>query len=98
MAKRIKTGGRKKGTPNRSTMEIRSLLSSILCNEIERIPQYMEEIDPEKKLHLLIKLLPYIIPALPEKPDESTRGSDIDFIQHINDIAKAQKASKVYQV
>lgn len=88
MAKRNKTGGRQKGTPNRSTGEIRSLLSGILCKEIEKIPKHLGVIDPEKRLQILIKLLPYIIPVLSDKPEEVSIESSKDFIKLLNNQIK----------
>ncbi len=42
-----KFGGRKKGTPNRLTKELRSLLKDILYEELERTPEYLD--------HLMLK-------------------------------------------
>jgi len=44
-----KTGGRKKGTPNKVTSELRKDLKSNLESEIEEIPTLLEGIEsPEK--------------------------------------------------
>ena len=36
-----KYGGRQKGTPNRMTKELRTLLKDILYNEMERVGGYL---------------------------------------------------------
>ena len=60
-----KFGGRQKGTPNKSTAKVRGTLAAILSSEVEKIPMYLDGItDPERKLNLLVKLLPYIVPRL----------------------------------
>lgn len=95
MAKGIKTGGRQKGTPNKSTREIRSILSGILTKEIERIPKYLNEIDPEKKMQLLIKLLPYILPVYPDEQEEEIKKENgVSFIHRINSLITAQNKSE----
>ena len=47
-----KYGGREKGTPNRMTKELRSVLKDIVYQELEQI---------QKRLELLIKLMPYVL-------------------------------------
>ena len=60
-----KKGGRKQGIPNKSTKQIRELLTSVLQEEIERIPEYFNTItDPKQRLDALAKLLPFIAPKM----------------------------------
>ena len=59
-----KTGGRKKGTPNKLTKEIRDLLKSIYEEEIENIPIYLADLKPKEKLDFLIRITPYILPKV----------------------------------
>lgn len=88
MAMRKKSGGRRKGTPNKSTREIREILSGILSDEIVNIPGYLNEIDPEKRLHVIIKMLPYVIPTYSEEPIKETDISSFDFFNRLNDSVK----------
>lgn len=63
MAKREKTGGREKGTPNKVTRETRDLIQSILAEEIPNLRFYIQQIErPEIKAKLIIELLPYVLP------------------------------------
>lgn len=64
MATGRKTGGRQKGTPNRVTKELRSLLKDILYNELESIEGRLEELTPKERIEILIKLMPYAFPKL----------------------------------
>ena len=64
MATGRKTGGREKGTPNRVTKELRSLLKDILYNELESIEGRLEELTPKERIEILIKLMPYAFPKL----------------------------------
>ena len=74
-----KTGGRKKGTPNKATATTRQALEPIVQAEIERIPEYLDQLEPRDRITALTKLLPYVAPKLqsieltePEEP-----GKDI---------------------
>ena len=68
MAAGIKTGGRVKGTPNKSTSMIRQELRQVLSKEIVNVGKYFKDIrDPEKKLIMLTKLLPFIMATVKEE-------------------------------
>lgn len=58
----MKYGGRGKGTPNKLTAEIRTILKEILSNEIANIPTILEQLEPKEKLEYVIKLMPYVLP------------------------------------
>jgi hypothetical protein len=57
-----KYGGRQKGTPNRLTKELRTLLKDILYQELEQIQERLELLKPKERIELLIKLMPYVLP------------------------------------
>ncbi|MFP4023742.1 MAG: hypothetical protein ACLFVR_04380 [Thiohalospira sp.] len=65
MARGFKTGGREQGTPNKITGELRGLLKTTLEGELNQVKNYFDSIDdPEKKLELLSRFLPYVVPKL----------------------------------
>lgn len=65
MAYGFKTGGRKKGTPNKTTLIARDQFFSYMLNEIAMVPAYISQIeDPEKKLKALSQYMPYFIPKM----------------------------------
>ncbi|MDY6915798.1 MAG: hypothetical protein SVM86_05755 [Candidatus Cloacimonadota bacterium] len=65
MARGFKTGGREQGTPNKITGELRELLKTTLEGELNQVKKYFDSIDdPEKKLELLSRFLPYVVPKL----------------------------------
>jgi len=70
MAKGMKTGGRTKGTPNKITTKLRSSLEDIATNEIDNVPNLLNELNPKERLEMFIKLLPYIIPKQSEIIDD----------------------------
>ena len=60
--KGIKTGGRQKGTANVLTSDLRGILKSFVQSEMESLPEKFKELESEKRIELLIKLLPYVLP------------------------------------
>jgi hypothetical protein len=76
-----KLGGRKAGEPNKSTKEIRDLLKAFLEKEIELLPQAFSLIKgPEKRLELLVKILPFVIPRAQEISLEMLSDYKLDFL------------------
>jgi hypothetical protein len=59
---RIKHGGRQKGTPNRMTKELRSILKNLVYQEIEIIQDHLDQLSPKERVELLIKLMPFVLP------------------------------------
>jgi hypothetical protein len=59
-----KYGGRQKGTPNKLTKELRSVLKDILYQELEQIQEHLETLNPKERIELLIKLMPYALPKV----------------------------------
>jgi hypothetical protein len=59
-----KYGGRQKGTPNKLTKELRSILKDVLHNEMEKVGGYLGELEPKERLEMIIKLMPYVFPKV----------------------------------
>ena len=59
-----KYGGREKGTPNRITKELRSLLKDVLYEEIGALQERLDALNPKERVELLIKLMPYALPKV----------------------------------
>ena len=59
-----KFGGRQKGTPNKLTKELRSVLKDVLYEEIDRLPERLNELDTKDRLELLVKLMPFVFPKV----------------------------------
>lgn len=67
--RRLKTGGRQKGTPNRITKVLKFQLSQVLTLEYERIPELLEEMTPSQRLNFVVRLSQFVLPT-------PTRGVD----------------------
>jgi hypothetical protein len=59
-----KHGGRKKGTPNRLTKELRSVLKEVVYNELENIEEQLDQLEPKQRLELVVKLMPFVFPKM----------------------------------
>tara|TARA_B100001059_G_C17521873_1_gene421188 strand:+ start:41 stop:280 length:240 start_codon:yes stop_codon:yes gene_type:complete len=62
MANGFKTGGRKLGTPNRMTKELRSILKDMMYQEIDIIQDHLDQLSPKERIEILIKLMPFVLP------------------------------------
>ena len=60
----LKYGGRQKGTPNRLTKELRTILKEALHKELESIGELLEQLEPKERLEVLIKLMPFVFPRM----------------------------------
>jgi hypothetical protein len=64
--KRVKTGGRKVGTPNILTHELRETLKQFISNEIENLSKedVLSKLTINERLIFLTKILPYVLPKI----------------------------------
>lgn len=60
--KREKTGGRKAGTPNKTTAEIKELMQAFLESKIDELDEVYDQLEPKEKINAMIKMLPYLVP------------------------------------
>lgn len=72
-----KVGGRKKGSTNLITKELRKELKEIVFNELQELPRRLESLNNEKRLEVLFKMMPYVFPKV--NPFSSNPGEPIDF-------------------
>lgn len=78
----IKTGGRALGTPNKTTRELRETLKELFTNEIVNFRELLEQLEPNERASIIIKLLPYIIPRAVEiqEPQQEPKGFTVKII------------------
>ena len=74
-----KYGGREKGTPNRMTKELRTILKNVLFNELENIEELLDSLEPKERLDLMIKLIPFILPKVNKIGHTSNEPFEVDF-------------------
>jgi hypothetical protein len=59
-----KTGGRKAGTANKSTTNIREKIFKLVSDNMETLESDILCLEPEKRIDVVIKLLPYAAPKV----------------------------------
>ena len=62
MAKGVKHGGRKVGTPNKVSSELKEVLSSYCLNEFQYLNANIERLSLSERLVLFLKVLPFVLP------------------------------------
>ena len=71
-----KYGGRQKGTPNRITKELRSLLKDVMYDEIGALQERLDALNPKERVELIIKLMPYALPKVTSVPHTTNEPLD----------------------
>jgi hypothetical protein len=56
--------GRPKGSTNVITREVRAALKALISDEIGKLPTLLAELPAEKKIDVLLKLMPYVLPKV----------------------------------
>lgn len=64
MAKKIKTGGREKGTPNKSTVQFREFVQNILDSNMDRLQKDFALLEPKERWIIAEKLMQYSMPKM----------------------------------
>ncbi len=64
-----KTGGRIKGTPNRSTFHLIEMLEELQFDPVRELVQLIPNLPPERRAGILLELMSFIYPK--RKPSES---------------------------
>jgi hypothetical protein len=62
MAKGYKTGGRGKGTLNKTTSDLRKKIIKIVVNELQNCSRLMDSLTPKERLEIIIKLASFVVP------------------------------------
>ncbi len=62
MAKGIKHGGRKVGTPNKVSSELKEVLSEYCLNEFQFLNTNIEKLTLSERLVFFLKVLPFVLP------------------------------------
>lgn len=66
MAKGKKTGGRKPGTPNKTSAEVRSKLSKVVSDyyNSKTFEEDIADLDPKDRVQVMEKLASYVLPKM----------------------------------
>ena len=64
MAIGTKTGGRTKGTPNRTTSEIREQFQKLINDNLEQLQEDLKVLEPKERIKSIIELSKFVVPTL----------------------------------
>lgn len=60
--KRQKTGGRKAGTPNKTTATLKEFVTLIIDENRSQIKKDLKVLEPKERLQILVKLMAFVLP------------------------------------
>lgn len=64
MDKRHKTGGRRKGTPNKISTELKTKISNLLSNNFEKLEKELQSMSGKDFVHYYTKLSEFVLPKM----------------------------------
>ena len=99
MAKGVKTGGRKPGSVNKATQDVRQAVALLAENNVSKLEQWLEDTangdpengvkpDPGKAAMLLLQAMEYHIPKLARTEHTGGDGGPIDHSLTVQFIGK----------
>jgi hypothetical protein len=77
MAIGIKTGGRAKGTVNKTTAEIREHYQNLVSKNLEQLDNDLKSLEPLQRLKMILELSRFVVPNL--KTTELIANSENEF-------------------
>jgi hypothetical protein len=81
VAKGQKHGGRKKGTPNKATADVRAAIALIAQRNVRKVEKWLEEVeDPAKRVDLFLSMCEYHIPKLARTELTGKDGKDLPLV------------------
>lgn len=91
-----KFGGRKKGTPNKTTKDLRSWLTAFLENKQQQIEKDWHKLTPSQRINLFERLLKFVLPTLQsaELKTDFEKLSDTDVDKLLNEIYNNASGNK----
>ncbi len=92
---RGRLGGRKAGTPNKTTKEAKAWISDILTNGRERFEQSLQQVTPEEYIKTYMGLLPYVTPKMQAVTLEATLEAEYKQIEHLLDNAPSDAIDEI---
>lgn len=83
MAKGKKTGGRQKGTPNKTTAFSKAIIENILAeyNNTGAMAKDLKDLEPKDRLDIMVKLMAFTTPK-PQSIDMNLQTSEKLTIEH----------------
>lgn len=78
MARGKKTGGRRVGSTNKATAEVREAIATFASANVGKMTEWLDEIaDPAKKMDLYLRAIEYHIPKLARTEGAGENGEHL---------------------
>jgi len=74
-----KFGGRKAGTPNKLSSNLRAKVQLLINDQWEKVESDLKSLEPKDRLSFLERLLKYVLPAPIPDPEEEKKESNSKF-------------------
>lgn len=87
MQKREKTGGRKAGTPNKTTSQLKSWISNLIDDNRDQVVKDLKKLDPKERLAILEKLMQYVVPRQQSISIEAQIQAEYEALERLLDKA-----------
>jgi hypothetical protein len=75
-----KFGGRSKGTPNRTTAEMREMFKDLINDNFDKIRTDLADLEPKERIRILLEMTKFVLPTL--------RATEIKETPKANDVAQ----------
>lgn len=72
-----KTGGRKLGSLNKVTNDVKNIIADVVANNLQSINEDIASLSPLERINAITKLLPYVIPR---QTDIATTSRELPII------------------
>ena len=86
-----KTGGRKKGSTNKTTADLKAWGLEFLNKHTKTFDDAFAKLEPEKQLEVLVSLLPKLMPYYIPKQTEAKFSVDSETVETLKAIKEAQE-------
>lgn len=85
-----KTGGRKKGSKNRTTEETRQLIQDIVNKKLDNLEEDLKQMSPFSQWQVVEKLTKYFLPALSKNDNKTEHSGAMKIVVEYLDQKKVQ--------
>lgn len=80
MNKRIKYGGRQKGTENKITRDLKEVFKNIIDANLETIEKDLQQLAPKERIDVILKMSEYVLPKLQRITDSQIENEPVNII------------------
>lgn len=79
-----KAGGRKAGTPNKATTDIKTKIAALIDTRFDAISDDLEQLDPKDRVAAYLKFMEYVLPKQREQRIDLSALSDEQIDELLN--------------